>query len=535
VAYNVGTLYITCFDINKKVISEAATPPVVIANLAAGAAYYRVFVANFQTNAVATKITSAHVFEVIGSNADIGQSAQLSPSGLQLFDANGSLAVDLTTNAAQYLTIYDGTAAEPTAVAAIDEDGNAAFTEVSTDFGLDISGLALTDVTNADSLINANPNGSSWSNDTPLLDRLGRGVVYDVTWQSLNDYSVSAGYPSLRIAQDDFVLEDGRQYMIHLESGGLQMVNPGNANMYLELQLSLTPITNITTGVNVSRGMIPTNGTGSFVTQSPVFTASAAASTIDNQQRILPAGVPIYWQLDVSGSSAPNAWKLNEFGYSRGLTIIDVGANDIGRPLNGADTLPDVSNFVSIAAGASASAGSGSTGTTASSKTVTFTARSSRTWNSGGSNIVSGTGKYTNGNAMYYGHGASAMGSWFGSFTDSSGRTLASVVGGKTVTGATLTIKNAYTYLNNGATVDFGTAAATNAPNTIGEPASNVFTASFAKGAVKSLTLGSAIRKGLSSGSVRSFVIGVSDSTANYAYFNGATQSSPPKITVTFH
>jgi hypothetical protein len=534
VAFSGATLafYARTFDATGVFVSEVQIPNNGSYTFGSSVYGYEVFVANFATTA--SLVYSANVFEITGANEGNGQAAQLSPAGLQLFDANGQLAVDLTTNASQYLSIVDNTAAEPQIVAAIDQNGNGAFESVSTDSGFDIQGVDLTDMSDPLSLYNSTPNGSTWAADTPLFDRLARGVIYDVTWQSLNDRTIPAGYSSFRIAQDSFVLEDGRQYMFNLQSGGLQMVNPGNANMYLELQVSTTPITNITTGVNISRGIVPTNATAAFVTQSPVFTAATGAS-LNNQQRTMPAGVPIYWQLDVSGSSAANDWKLSEFGYSRGLSIIDVGANNINRPDTGADTLPDVSNFVNIAAGGSAPAGGGSAGTTATSKTVTFTATQSRTWNQGGSNIVTGSGQYTNGNAMYYGHGASDMGSWFGNFDDSSGRSLNSVVGGKTITSATLTVKNTYTYGPSGATVQMGTASSDTAPDTIGTPASNTFNATFTNGGTKSISLNSAIRAGLKSGSVKSFVIGVSGSTSNYSYFHGANQSSPPKLTVTFH
>jgi len=500
----------------------------------AGSTAYDVFIETKSPGTGGGMFSAVHVTEVIGGTENSGQAAQLSASGLQLFDANGQLAVDLTTNASQYLSIVDNTGAEPQTVAAIDQSGNGAFERVSTDNGFDIQGVLLTDLTNQLSLFNSTPNGSTWAANTPLFDRLARGVVYDVTWQSLNDRVIPAGYASFRIAQDSFVLEDGRQYMFNLQSGGLQMVNPGNANMYLELQVSTTPITNITTGVNISRGLVPTNATASFVTQAPIFTAALGAA-LNNQQRTMPAGVPIYWQLDVSGASAANDWKLSEFGYSRGLSIIDVGANSINRPGNGADNLPDVSNFVNIVANGSAPAGNGSTGTTATSKTTTFYAKDTKTWNQGGSGTVSGGGQWSNPNVMYYGHGASDMGSWMGQFRDSSGRSLNSVVGGKSITSATLTLKNNYTYSNSGATVQLGTGSMDLAPGSIGAPASNVFSATFAKGATKTITLNSGIRSDLSSGAARSFVLGVSGSTTNYSYFAGASQSGPPKLTVTYH
>lgn len=513
----------------------AVNPNGNVFNFASNALTYYVYITSTNGRGY-QRFINARIFEVIGG-VNSGQAAQLSPNGLQLFDTNGSLAVDLTTNAAQYLTIYDATASEPDAVAAIDQFGNGAFTEISADLGFDIQGLPLTDTNNALSLFNSTPNGSAWNPDTPLLDRLARGVIYDVTWQSLNDYAVAANKPSLRIAQDVVILEDGRQYMWHLESGGLQMVVPaGNSNMYFELQVSLSPITSIGTGVNISRGMVPTGGTASFVTQSPIFTASVNTSAIDNEARIMPAGVPIYWQLDCSSGGAPNAWKLSEFGYSRGLTIVDMGANDIGRPINGADSPNYVDSRVQFSAGGTAAAGAGSTGTSSTSKTITFTAKSSRTWNNGGSIIVSGSGQYTNGAAMYVGTGSSSMGSWFGNFQTVAGTSMFSVLSGKTVTAATLTLKNNYTYSSSGSTNTLGTGASSTAPATIGTPANNTFSVKFAQGATKSIALSSAIRSGLSSGGVQAFVIGVQSGAAGvYGYFAGATQSSPPKLVVTYH
>lgn len=483
-----------------------------------------------------TLITSFHIFEVIGAAA-IGQSAQLSPAGLQLYDSNAQLAVDLTTNAAQYLSIVNNTGSEPQTVAAIDSFGNAGFTEVSAQSGFDISGQPLTDVTSATSLFNSTPNGSAWDPNVPLLDRLPRGVIYDVTWLTLNGYSVGTNKPSLRIAQDSFVLEDGRQYMINLQSGGLQMSVPsGNSNMYFELQLSLTPITNITTGVNVSRGLVAAGTNGMFNTQSPIFTASVNTTTINNENRILPANTQIYWQLDLSSGAAASAWSLAEFGYSRGLSIIDMGSNTITRPINGADAPSYVDNRVQIAAGGSSPAGSGSAGTSSSSTTTDFTAKDSRTWNNGGSNIVTGSGQYNNGLSMYVGTGASSMGSWFGLFQNIVGSSMYSVVAGKTITAASLKLRNNYTYSSNGSTNQFGTASTNSAPSTIGAPANNVFSASFSKGQTKSITLGSAIRSGLSSGGVQSFVIGVQSGYAGiYGYYAGAHQSGPPVLTLTYH
>lgn len=533
-----GTLYVREFNATNVLLRETIVPASYTYQFAADAISYEVFVANFSTTA-STLISAATVFEVIGKGGS-GQSAELTPDGLRLFDTNANLAVDLTTASSQFLNVYDNTQAEPISVASIDNVGNASFNEVSADFGLDISGVMLTDVSAPDSLFNAAPNGTSWQSDTPLLDRLSRGVIYDVTWDSLDNYTVAANRSSLRIAQDSFILEDGRQYMISVHNGGLQMDNSNTNNVYFELQLSTTPITDISTGVNVLRSVVYGNDQATWVAQAPIFSASAAVSTIASSatlnNRVLPAGVQIYWQLDVSqGGTVPNAWTLHEFGYARGLTIIDLGSNNLMRPNNGADNLSNVSNIVQIAASGTAPAGSGSTGQTATSKTVTFTAKASRTYNNSGSSVVSGSGQYTNGAAMYYGYGNSPMGSWFGTFQDGSGRSLNSVVGGKTVTAAVLTVKNTYVSYSSGATVQFGTGSINSAPGSLGTPSNNVWSTTFTNGSSKSITLNSSVRSGLSNGSVQSFQMGYSGSTTNYSYFHGATQSYPPTLKVTYH
>jgi hypothetical protein len=476
------------------------------------------------------RYTDATVFETLGNSSVSGQAAQLSPAGLQLFDSNGQLAVDLTTNASQYLSIVDNRGAEPITVAAIDQSGNGAFQAVSADDGFDITGVELTDLNTTTSLFNASPNGSSWDASVPLLDRLGRGAIYDVTWQSQNDNSLTTRYE--RIAQDQFTLENGRSYQFIVQTAGAQADNGSNVNCYMELQANLSPNADVSSGTVISRCVIRAGQSGVWVMPPVVWAASNSATTIDTVNRVLPAGVPIYWQVNYNMSAAPNvAISIAEFGGSRGLTVVDIGSALLTRPMTGGDTLADVSDSTT----SGASSGSTSSGTTTSSKTVTFTAKSSRTWNQGGSNIVTGSGQYTNGAAMYYGHGASNMGSWFGGFTDSSGRSLNSVVGGKTVTSATLTVKNTYTYSGSGATVQFGTGSMSAAPDSIGAPVNNTFSAAFSKGGTKSISLSSGVRSGLKDGSVKSFVIGVSSSVSNYSYFHGATQSAPPKLVVTYH
>lgn len=479
-------------------------------------------------------LNSAHVFEVISTSGT--QGVELGPEGMQFYDNNGSLAMDLTTNAQQFFSVVDSSGGDPQTVASIDQFGNGSFTTVAANGDIQLSGISLSpydpqNTTYPDSLINATPNGSGWDSSVPLLDRLGRGVIYDVTWNNQNARSISTQYA--RIAQDSFILEDGRSYEFVVNLGGLQTDNASGVNVYLELQLKVgSPNTSVTDGTVIGRAVIYNGDNGTFSIPPITLSASNSAVGLDTANRTIQAGVPIYWQLNTNLSKTPTAaYSFAEFGNARGLTIIDVGSNSLTRPVNGADSLANVTDTTT----SGGSTGTSSGGTTATSKTVTFTAKSSRTWNNSGSTIVTGTGQYTNGSAMYYGYGASPMGSWFGNFQDSGGHSLNSIVGGKHVTAATLTVKNTYTSASSGATVTFGTAATTTAPSSIGTPTNNTWNTTFSKGGSKSISLNTAVRNGIAGNSVNSFVLGVSSSSANYSYFAGASQSSPPTLKVTYY
>lgn len=490
------------------------------------------FIVNAGSNPAVVTLSSAHVFEVIGT----GQGVELSPRGLQFYDATGALAMDLTTNTQQYFSVVDSTGTDPQTVASIDQFGNGSFNSVSANTDIELSGISLSpadpdgSLGYPDSLINATPNGATWDSSVPLLDRLGRGVIYDCTWPSQNGLVVNTQYR--RIAQDSFILEDGRSYQFNVDLGGLAATNNSGQNLYVEMQFKVgSPNTSIIDGTSIVHAVVYNGTSGYFVLNPVIFAASAAQTTLDLVNRILPAGVPIYWQINTLMSAVPTtSFTFAGAGLTRGLTVVDIGSSNITRP-TGIDPLADTHDYSS----SGAASGSTSGGTTATSKTVTFTAKSSRTFNNNGSTIVTGSGTYTNGAAMYYGFGASPMGSWFGNFQDSSGRSLATVLSGKHVTAATLTVKNNYTAYSSGATVTFGTSSATSAPGSIGSPGGSTWSTAFSKGGTKSISLNSTIRSGLASGSVASFQMGVSGSSTNYSYFAGATQSGKPTLKVTYY
>jgi hypothetical protein len=160
--------------------------------------------------------------------------------------------------------------------------------------------------------------------------------------------------------------------------------------------------------------------------------------------------------------------------------------------------------------------------------TVTFTASGSASW--AGSNLITGSGTYTDAGMMYQGPsvGSQKTASFWFSSTD-----LAKVAG-KTITSASIYVKNRHFYYNAGGTADFGTHAyQTNTRPTV---RTNPFESVFSYGEGKWISLSSTVYNGISGGTIKGFSIGIG-ATADpndYSYFDGATKSAPPKLKITY-
>ena len=160
--------------------------------------------------------------------------------------------------------------------------------------------------------------------------------------------------------------------------------------------------------------------------------------------------------------------------------------------------------------------------------TVTFTASGSASW--AGSNLITGSGTYTDAGMMYQGPAAGSQKTasfWF-STTD-----LAKVAS-KTITSASIYIKNRHFYYNAGGTADFGTHAYQT--NTQPTARTNPFESTFSYGEGKWISLSSTVYNGISGGTIKGFSIGIG-ATADpddYAYFDGATKTYPPKLKITY-
>jgi len=160
--------------------------------------------------------------------------------------------------------------------------------------------------------------------------------------------------------------------------------------------------------------------------------------------------------------------------------------------------------------------------------TLTFTASGSASW--AGTALITGSGTYTDANMMYQGPsvGSQKTASFWFSSTD-----LAKVAG-KTITSASIYVKNRHFYYNAGGVVNFGTHAFQ--ANTRPTTQTNAFNVAFSYGEGKWVPLSSTVYNGIAGGTIKGFSIGIgaTDNPGDYSYFDGATKTSPPKLKITY-
>ncbi|MFH8294959.1 hypothetical protein [Streptomyces sp. NPDC018059] len=132
-----------------------------------------------------------------------GPRAEVGPQGVRLYDEGGEEAVSLVTGEPQYLTLRTG----GTAVATIDDEGNAAFADVNVAGGLTVDGEPI----------------STFLGDRP------RGLLA-IDYQAA---SVTGGGTELGFVELAFTAEEERMYRIVFEA----ISNPSAAGGELQLRL----------------------------------------------------------------------------------------------------------------------------------------------------------------------------------------------------------------------------------------------------------------------------------------------------------
>ena len=160
--------------------------------------------------------------------------------------------------------------------------------------------------------------------------------------------------------------------------------------------------------------------------------------------------------------------------------------------------------------------------------TVTFTASGSASW--AGSNLITGSGTYTDAGMMYQGPAAGTQKTASFWFSDIDLNKLA----GKTITSASIYVKNRHFYYNAGGTAKIDTHAYQSA--TRPTASANTINQSFSYGEGKWITLNSTVYNGLKAKTITGFSIGIGATTDpnDYAYFDGATKTYPPQLKITY-
>lgn len=171
--------------------------------------------------------TNKTILAYVGSSAT---SVEMGPDGFRYLtksDEGEATATDLGTTSDNFITV---TRVDGVSVAAIDNQGAATFSSISTD-ELTVSGTNL-----VGAFANAKYNGVTYSGD--YLNRLSRGVVYRGEFSVTNSTAVAASNFSL--AYGTFQVEDGRHYLVNITTGGLRATATQNA--IFELVMSTEPL-----------------------------------------------------------------------------------------------------------------------------------------------------------------------------------------------------------------------------------------------------------------------------------------------------
>ncbi len=461
----------------------------------AGATQYRVMVNRDagSSPAVAT-VAACSVFEVIGGGAG-QQSAELSPAGLRLVSDDGSGVIDLTTASDNFFSIMKWTGVGYESQAAIDSDGGAQFTSASVNTDIEVRGTPL--LGDFDTILRNGAEDTAGS----IFEMKASGVILAAYYYWPADGTYTAAYQAFAYGSVDVVT--GRRYQLSIDTTvAAASVAAGTA--HFEVLLSNAAISvSATSGYTVLKDTTLNSADGSKAQLFDLNRPMGIDTAVGVNDFVAGKNYILIRLRNTSGSD-----PYINFGIGSGT----IAVNDVGP------AYLDSINFTNNAT-------SGAQTAPTSSVTTTWNCSWSRSWNGGGSSIVSGTGQYTDANMLYQGLGVSSMGARAG--------WPALGISGKTITSCKLWLQNRHTYSSGGVTAHFGSGSDTSAPSTFGSRV-NAWDVHFNKGEGKWIDVPSSLWASIASGAIRSFSLGVSSTAGDYAYFDGNTKSSEPKIKITY-
>jgi hypothetical protein len=430
----------------------------------------------------ASKITAGTLSAVVilsGSikTAEDGQRMELSGNGLQAYDPNGDLTINLTavpSGGGDYLTLNG---ADGTAVANISSDGDASFRNVYANEALFIAGQDI----------------------LTSIEALPWGVL---AWGPVNAGNVATS-TEIGLHELAFDAVEGRCYKFTVHP----FLVAGNTD-------------NMTVGIRMRDGgeSVPTVSSSIVGYKYMKFAGTAQFTTLD-WSRVMRCGVGMELE--------PGRHRFLTCLYSSGgtSTVYDGGsANYVYVSLEDVGTNPADTGY--------ANDGGGTSTDPTQSYTKTYYSTWTRSYQGDGSSRIS------NGD-IYQGYYSSTNGNQR-SLIGFDYSTIQSDLAGATITSVSLTMDNTHFYNNSGGTAVIGTHDYTSSPSTWSgsRVVESITNFSWAKGAKKAVALSvSNFGNTLKSGDATGIALGPGDSTSltYYGYFvgqNGGTNR--PSLTIKY-
>jgi hypothetical protein len=432
------------------------------------------------TDLTASKITAGTInadLLMAGSirTAEDGQRTEINNKGLQIFDENGDLTVNLTADDDEpnFIAITQGL---ENTVASIDQDGN-------------ISGQT---ITAAEDIIIA---GDSFLDD--LYDPLPKGIVAYASWNSTQNGGVSytgAGANTEKgFLELPFLAQAGRRYKVTATSQVLSSVVDEEYSFFLRDGGTDTPTLSST---NLTRAEIAGGSEAFAVDLQMVYVSEFTAGVhrllwtflgADGTMRIHLANRPAFFMVEDTGSS---------------VLVTDTPTINDGS----GGAAPPVSNY-----------------------TTDFFATWYQTYKETGAQKTD-----TTANQGYYsssdGNQRSLVGFDYAA--------IQAALSGATITSIKLTAYAEHWYLNAGGTAVIGTHSYTSKPSTWADGSVNQnrqTSSGWPKPGSRTVTLAAAFGTDFQSGAARgiAFGPGINETTTYYGKFTGSG-ASRPKLTITY-
>jgi hypothetical protein len=301
----------------------------------------------------------------------------------------------------------------------------------------------------------------------------------------------------------------------------------------------------VVTAANATSFTVSSSNVGSTSTStSSAATASWTADELQKHRSYLPAGKPIYWILRLrfqSNTAASVGFTVT--GYPNGMLAV----TDVGQAKSITYTTQAQDWTEGFPPGLPSGFGNTNTTTTVTTYTanLTYTATDSAYYDNYGKGNYGTTDPYTNQESLYQGNAGTASGTKKSAILFPAISFPGAHANNRTITKVEVYLRNRHSYSASGLTTKLGMSTSTSLGSSI--PTNGVSSVAptsttFTKGQGKWVTLGSQFHSYANASTLRTIVMSLIDESpitydstqANYGYFDGANQSDPPKLRITY-